>query len=291
MEQFDGDYDILLSTLLEVDLFREDLVHAFALQNGITKNESQNHFESLIEEYPLLNISVPIHCEEWDVKNFIPPVIPIPVDLDEKKNMIFKGFYSNNKTQAFSSFVIPEIPVIAIGINERGGEPIDQRHETSLTNLRARTDGAQLKLWQINIPDLNAIEVWINGKPEFRFRVFSSQGNSVYDSGTPAGIFKPNRSEVDDPGSWYVMNVSILASWTFANQGNTLAMHWIEVDGGTTDVEITESFTIKDANGNSVTSTYTFDRRNHDDDLGNVTINNTDPTWALYETATIRWYM
>lgn len=294
MEQFDGDYDILLSSIFDIQEFASEVHFAYASKNNISLIEAESHLNLLIAQYPLLNVSVPIFCETWDVTEFVPPVAPIPQGIEEDNAIPILGYYSDGRVDTFSVLFPPDHTVIAIGLNERGGRPITDtgiEEENSVTR-GARVDGASLGLWQINIPNLNQIEPWVNGKPEFRLRLFgSSAGSQVWDSGEPAGKFKPTRSLVDDPATWYVMDIGILPSWTFSNQGNTMTMHWIEEDGGNSITTISQTFVSVDDNGNTSTSTYSFDIRSNDDNMGFASINNSDQTWAIYETASIRWYM
>jgi hypothetical protein len=204
------------------------------------------------------------------------------------------GYYSDGRIDSFSVLSPPNHPVIAIGLNERGGKRIADigTEEGVVSGTRStRVDGDPLELSQINIPDLNAIETWVNGKPEFRLRIVNSTGSKVFDSGEPANKFNPTRSLVNDPAIWYVMSFEVLNSWSFSNQGNTLGMHWVEVDGGTVSTTVEQTFTVKNDDGTTSSAKYIYTISNHDDDLGFVTINNSDIIWAEYQTASIRWYM
>ena len=155
--QFDGDYNFLLSHVAEKEIAHNDvdngidtphkaksnfrvrdmLEDAFYTLNE--KNElrgarakrmigkekglqsssaSQTIIDELMEKYPLLQISVPVHIEDLDDENYIPPVTFIPEECDEGITEYLLGFKEDGII-AIGAVTEPDNAVIVIGHNER----------------------------------------------------------------------------------------------------------------------------------------------------------------------------
>ena len=155
--QFDGDYNFLLSHVAEKEIAHNDvdngidtphkaksnfrvrdmLEDAFYTLNE--KNElrgarakrmisevnslqnssaSQTIIDELMEKYPLLQISVPVHIEDLEDENYIPPVTFIPEEYDEKNTDYVIGFKEDGII-AIGAVTEPDNAVIVIGHNER----------------------------------------------------------------------------------------------------------------------------------------------------------------------------
>ena len=133
LEKFDGDYDVMLQTLGEQTL--SDYTSTRAGNNGTTVamllNEmfpaetrseisSDNIIEYLTEKYPLLQVSVPVHAEDWE-EGYIPTVVFIGDDYVDGVTEYVKGYDSTGKEVWVDAINEPDVPVIVIGMNERGG--------------------------------------------------------------------------------------------------------------------------------------------------------------------------
>lgn len=80
---FDGDYDILANRIGNIQLAKENRSVRELMANSCIITRSQlsgfagNHDELISEiqrTFPNLQVSVPVHCEEWDTENFVPLV-------------------------------------------------------------------------------------------------------------------------------------------------------------------------------------------------------------------------
>ena len=300
LKQFDGDYDVLWQHHLDHQFpdgqtLRAKLANALDEQYGSPKAAAEQ-LDRWMASYPVLQFAVPVHIEDWEAETEVIPVAYQAEDAETSAVNHIEAFQSGREHGQLSLRVDPVSPVAVVGLNERKnyvdqGEQQDQKYPTVNS---ARQDGDPLNLHQINIPNLNAIEFWTHGKPEFRFRVFRGDGGR-YDSGIPKNEFKPARSLVNDHDDWYVMNIPILPSWDWAIYGNLLTMHWIEEDNdGDPEDEVTITHTLNDPNGSSLT--FTFNISEHDDDMGSASISTSDAANSpgdveYYRTATIRWYM
>jgi len=100
----------------------------------------------------------------------------------------------------------------------------------------------QIKLWQVNVPNLSKWESWLAGKPEFIMTVGGGQA-----SGTNSGnaymlkqwVLPGSRSDYNDPSSWHVLNEVVWPNWNDDLPGRLITVNVGEEDGGLpVDVEI-----------------------------------------------------
>ncbi|HIW98281.1 MAG TPA: hypothetical protein H9866_07330 [Candidatus Tidjanibacter gallistercoris] len=139
MLQFDGDYDLLLSQA--ADLVVEDAVTANGTRSGgspvTVKNLIESYYpatrsaasplDELQNMYPLLQISVPVHAEEWDPETYVPTVCFIPSDYQDLVTESVTGIDADGNIIAVDAINEPDVPVIVVGMNERtasGGGPL-----------------------------------------------------------------------------------------------------------------------------------------------------------------------
>ena len=155
--QFDGDYNFLLSHVAEKEIAHNDvdngidapnkaksnfrvrdmLEDAFytlneknelrgarakrmiSKENGLQNSSaSQTIIDELMEKYPLLQIAVPVHIEDLEDENYIPPVTFIPEEYDEYNTEYVLGFKQDGII-VIGAVTEPDNAVIVIGINER----------------------------------------------------------------------------------------------------------------------------------------------------------------------------
>ena len=112
MEQFDGDYDILFKDVANHS-FTDGSTFIEKLANNDDNANSQEFFESIIENEKRFNIAVPVHCESWECSNFIPLV------AIQSKNPETKSFDSNGNIELLDTKTAPDSPVVVVGLNER----------------------------------------------------------------------------------------------------------------------------------------------------------------------------
>lgn len=136
LKQFDGDYDVLLTTIscqtVQVDdamlktktgndeMTVKELLDSY--YDSFTETKSANSIiEELQNKYPDLQVSVPVHAEEWDPETYIPVVAFRPSDYDDATVETIPGYDSEGNYIDVDAINIPEDPVIVIGLNERIG--------------------------------------------------------------------------------------------------------------------------------------------------------------------------
>jgi len=169
--KFDGDYDILLKTFkkksiklntLKSSLTVNQLLSGYADKLNIKpanvnylKSSANEYIDYLTNLYPDLQISVPVHAEDWD-ENYIPKVTFIPTDYKEKETEYVKG-YQNQQEVSIDAMNSPDEPVVVIGLNERIIDPGeiggDEVPVISDWNLQATQSQSGIKLqWTYTYP-------------------------------------------------------------------------------------------------------------------------------------------
>lgn len=134
LKQFDGDYDVLVTTIssqkVRVDdatlktkagsdgMTVKDLLDSYYTSSAQTKS-TNSIIDELQSKYPDLQISVPVHAEEWDPETYIPIVAFLPSDYDDATVETIPGYDSEGNYIDIDAINIPEDPVIVIGQNER----------------------------------------------------------------------------------------------------------------------------------------------------------------------------
>ncbi|HYV94278.1 MAG TPA: DUF3103 family protein [Chitinophagales bacterium] len=297
LKQFDGDYDVLYRSAKTIVINGRSLENIFS---GATQARfsQAGEFESVISNVPNFQISVPVHCEEWNTDNDIPLVAISEKDADEKTLQQVKAYDSEGNIHFLSADAEPDMPVIVVGISERvdnngalkytfeGSSPYDER-----------VNGQNTILGSIRCPDLGHIESWLNGKPELRLRIY---GAKLYESSsTPTAVkittkyYNPKRSDID--GVWYNPGTSLF-NWyrywysptTDFVYGSEVNFYWVEEDGGSgITIDLDLGGTIKTSGGSSLTvslsTSFTID--DGDEDLGDAVVAFPDGTdWNVYST-------
>ncbi len=155
--KFDGDYDILLKnfkdSLIEIDnenLTINEFLNSYYLKLGLSVipfdegfglNDNINH---LIFLYPEIQISVPIHADEWD-ETYNPVVTFIPEDFNEGETDYVIGYQDSTIVQV-DAVIPPPNPVIVIGNNERLIKPNSSAPPVVNITLEALTYQAGIKI-------------------------------------------------------------------------------------------------------------------------------------------------
>lgn len=214
---FDGDYDILTSTLESLTVrnketqVRELLIAACSEEsikinsrmfNGNTKISGSEFLERTKMAFPNLQVAVPIHCEEWDTENYIPLVAFLPFDYDDQKAEYVDAFDIYGERHKLSVDVDPSDPVIVVGISERvdkNGEriqpaaeymsiiPPDSTQQNSAlksapsapSNLKISHGPANaIDLWWTDVTNETSYDIWRRHSPSTHFWPFATTGQS-----------------------------------------------------------------------------------------------------------------
>ncbi len=246
MLQFDGDYDVLISHILDHrftdgQLLQAKLFSSFSAAHNLSPAEATKSLERILENNPLLTLSIPVNIEKWDAEHEFIPVIIRP--YTDKGMTHVRGYKQNWEEILLPIDIEPDFPVLAVGENERCDEngvvkpgllPVKKDNSTSSLTFN---EGQQVELWQVNVPNLSAVEPWLWGKPEF---FCSVRGGTVVASGSSATgqgyileefHFTGDRNQFD-PQDWYVMNKRIVSNWNDNNPGLNISFSFMEEDQG-----------------------------------------------------------
>jgi hypothetical protein len=143
LAKFDGDYDILLSHIMNMnivqsdganhlrsssnytvkDLLEESYITTESLSGGALRLSSSSIISTLSAQYPNLQVSVPVHAEDWE-EDYIPVVAFVPSESVDGITTQLPGYQSDGSEIAVSAIIPPSSPVIVIGENERVYRPL-----------------------------------------------------------------------------------------------------------------------------------------------------------------------
>lgn len=159
--QFDGDYDILTSHLHKKTFSLENVsVKSHLINNGIFTRSNENGFHGNLnelltviqKEFPNLQISIPIHCDEWNTNDYIPLVAYLPYDFDDQVATEVEAFDVNGNVHILSLEEEPEFPIIVVSISER----VDKEENILAYNLSYGID-VSTKSNLNNVDDISLI--------------------------------------------------------------------------------------------------------------------------------------
>lgn len=130
LKKFDGDYDVLFSKLTGCSYKDETQTVKTLLVNKVQKlvscsslnivsssKSAEDFITSMIEAYPNLQISVPVHAEDWN-ENYIPTVAFVPEEVDEQTTEHLIG-YRADSTVFVDAKKVPNKPVVIVSKSER----------------------------------------------------------------------------------------------------------------------------------------------------------------------------
>ncbi|MEM9546171.1 MAG: fibronectin type III domain-containing protein [Bacteroidota bacterium] len=153
----------------------------------ITVSDPNEIIETIISIFPEIQISIPVHAEDWDVYEYIPPVIYIPEDYDESTTLLFDGYQDCDEI-TLDAVVPPDNPALVVGLCERLDKGIILKKlddvEIILTTSTTAT-GISLS-WTVNNStneDITGYNIYRKGALENEFiliHVNDDEYNSTY---------------------------------------------------------------------------------------------------------------
>ncbi len=203
--KFDGDYDILLKQLKDEPIYSSNFKSSLTIGKYLTnyskelniksksnlKSTTQDYIDQLTQKYPNLQISVPVHAEDWD-DNYVPVVTFIPEEYDEKTTLTVVG-YKNTNEVTVDAINKPNNPVIVIAESERinnhsGGGGIHEGPSANINCSGIQTESGIRIHWTIsNVQGtILGYHVYRKGNGTTNFvRIGNSVGvyNMTYDDG------------------------------------------------------------------------------------------------------------
>ena len=275
VKKFDGDYDVLFST-----------VKGYALSNELTGVDLNSEELAASAELPLLNVAVPVHAEEWDPQAYTPLVAFLPEDYDENTATQITAFDANGQVHLLDAKKAPAEPVIVISHNER--TEVQQGKVVLKSGLvsvvagsakggRTATPGVTVcglmphdkvlylsGFWSGN---LQAIEDWTLGAPEIRMNMYyadqSSTGRHIVYGDNRGNLWEPPKRDNVNNRWWRFYDR--LVRWT-ADFGDIVNFAiWEEDSGDIIKIPITVKGKFL---GMEVNANVNLDIKNRDDYVG-----------------------
>jgi hypothetical protein len=129
--------------LIEQSIEYSTLFKKSNILDGNTNISGKAFLEKVKQAFPNLQVSVPIHCEEWDTENYIPLVAFVPYDFQEQTHDSICAYDIYGNKHMLSSLDPPEDPVIVVSPSER----IDRN---------AKRIGVGAEIMDLNIDTINS---------------------------------------------------------------------------------------------------------------------------------------
>ncbi len=124
MLQFDGDYNILISSMIQrlpkYLEYEENQVQVLNPTNqDLLSNFDWDVLESAAEDYPMMQIAVQVDAENWDPINDVISVVYLTSDYDEKTHDFVEGFDNEQNPISVSTLHDPTDAYVVVSHNER----------------------------------------------------------------------------------------------------------------------------------------------------------------------------
>jgi len=164
-KKFDGDYDILVSNILESKISGLSFKDQVAKSSPSGKSKGHDVISNALKNEKL-NISIPLHIDNWkELKQQL--LVGVAVGAIEGETEYIKAFDSKGRSYLLDANVEPDVPVIIVGDNER----LNCHEEVTANEKSARVSGRAETLEFVICPKVSEIEGWFLGAPELRFDV------------------------------------------------------------------------------------------------------------------------
>jgi hypothetical protein len=183
LEQFDGDYDVLYQDIKTTRLsggetFEERLTSLLSASPSCREK-----FPNILVNIPKLQLSVPLHCEEWQTETHIPLVAVHPYFNSDQRDERISAYDQRGWHTFLSTTEDPKEAVVVLGVSERTDEQgsllEDYRPQSSVPSDVQRVSGEYEILDWIRIPDLDNVEGWVDGKPELQIIIVGARANGT----------------------------------------------------------------------------------------------------------------
>ncbi len=138
MKQMDGDYDVLLTqiagrrlseynNLLKKsgpDVCIKDLLDGYLSEGNNQRKSTTPLIDEILSMNPGLQVSVPVHCEDWDPSGYTPVVGYVPSSFAEGESASITGYAPDGSVVQIDAVNEPDEPVVIVGLNERMAAPL-----------------------------------------------------------------------------------------------------------------------------------------------------------------------
>ncbi|MEZ4771810.1 MAG: hypothetical protein R3D00_01425 [Bacteroidia bacterium] len=296
MKRKDKGYIILASqfgqvTISASETLSEKLIHAYSELFSKDVESVEIRLTSLIETVPQLQVSIPLFCESWDIKTFVPAIACENYSRNYPQNRMVA--YDSEGGKHFISFSEePLNPTLVLGYSELFDSEGNERIQNTLILNQdidfpssSRVDGQAFGL-RIIYSSATWAQLdesgWFNNTAEFAFHIHAPK---LWAEPIATVFTTMTKSQVKN-NEWKCVLTDYF-NWSYGTYGDVLIVQVYETDGGGKQ---TYSIEYQDPNTNT---TYTSggEYEDNDDDMGRLPIMNTDIDWQVYNTGKIVWYL
>ncbi len=294
LKQIDGDYDVIYkyykNKAVKGKLTLEDYLNEKATE-FFGKKTDVNELISKIEDF---QISVPVHCEEWDIKNYVPMVTYIPESFDEKTFTFVKAYDAQGNVYTLGLDQAPDFPVVVLGscertnyINDKYVDPDPGNDGGSgggsnggglpYLNPNPRISGHKEYIFDIKLENLSVVESWVLSKPELKYLIYTHKYGWIASDFVPKDLI-PSREYLEN--NFVRINIPIF-KWYWDIYGELYTVNWIEVDdfGSTLTFKVTYSIEIE---GITFSKSYSFTYKSGDAVFGYKPVTIRDRSNEIY---------
>ncbi len=275
-KMFDGDYDILVSNILESKIAGLSFKEKVAKNSSFGKSKGHEVISSALKNEKL-NISIPLHIDSWkELKQQL--LVGVAVGAIEGETEYIKAFDSKGRTYLLDANVEPDVPVIIVGNNER-------LNTEEIIEKSSRINGQREMIRYVKCPNLSKIESWFHGAPELRFDcVVYLTGSSTASQAAKKFIYPSSR---DKASEGYSVAQELFSWWFEDSHGPNYYIQSAEVDGTGASHKITVGVTAGKKDEVTGTAQYELTYKDGDDICAGQLINYKDAQLTIVSDATI----
>lgn len=235
-KRFDGDTNVLFSTLSNTSEVRGALASAYGQAQRVDHSEALAAVDRLAARIPKFQVAVPVNFAEWDPASFAPLVGYVPEGVEDTELETVTAYDAEGRTHLLAAQVDPAQPVIILGVNERtdesgevvASEPATGSQEQSTSSMTTATTSSYLV--ELNTVHLEVDhEPWSKGAAEISYRAKSR------------GCYGVAHTDYDVTGLDYAGNNRTWWDGDGLNLGRTscpVILYWWEDDSGSYDFNL-----------------------------------------------------
>lgn len=202
-KRFDGDTDVLYTTLSTTSDVRKGLATAYSRGQAIQSADALSAVDRLASDIPRFQIAVPAKFDSWNAASYTPLVAYMPAGVEDTTLKTVTAYDAAGKAYALDAQVAPSRPVIVLGLNERTDNSGRLLHPEALSANRpttATTSGQtsltstvyQVRMSKVHV--INDNEPWTKGSAEISLRA----------QGCGLSYTDIDWSSLNDDGDWWI---------------------------------------------------------------------------------------
>lgn len=232
-KRFDGDTNVLFSTLSNTSEVRAALATKYRQRQGVQRSDALGAVDRLASDIPRFQVAVPARFAVWDPASFTPLVGYMPEGVEDTELETITAYDAEGRAHLLDAQVAPAQPVIILGVSERTddsgkllkNESTTDSEEPAISGPLAVTASSYLvELNSVHLENDN--EPWAGGAAEISYRAKSR------------GCYGVDHTDYNVTGLDYAGNNRTWWDGDGLNLGSTscpVIIYWWEDDSGSYD--------------------------------------------------------